>query len=154
MTYGECRVTVLDTDGRASVQDVKQGDLWFFPAGYSHSLQGLGSDGCEFVIVFDDGRADWSGVRTPCRNGSGPRNGPLADADTLRKTNAGWLVAHVRTIRKIVRAEAPREQLVHKAESGHFGFRVRRKPAPLQKLTFQRGEEALAHGKTVPQRNE
>jgi oxalate decarboxylase len=57
MTYGECRVTVLDTDGRASVQDVKQGDLWFFPAGYPHSLQGLGSDGCEFVIVFDDGRA-------------------------------------------------------------------------------------------------
>ena len=57
MTYGECRVTVLDTDGRAYVQDVKQGDLWFFPAGYPHSLQGLGSDGCEFVIVFDDGRA-------------------------------------------------------------------------------------------------
>jgi oxalate decarboxylase len=57
MTDGECRVTVLDTDGRASVQDVKQGDLWFFPAGYPHSLQGLGPKGCEFVIVFDDGRA-------------------------------------------------------------------------------------------------
>jgi oxalate decarboxylase len=57
MTYGSCRVTVLDTDGRAYVQDVKAGDLWFFPAGYPHSLQGLGPDGCEFVIVFDDGDA-------------------------------------------------------------------------------------------------
>jgi oxalate decarboxylase len=57
MTYGSCRVTVLDTDGRAYVQDVKEGDLWFFPAGYPHSLQGLGPDGCEFVIVFDDGSA-------------------------------------------------------------------------------------------------
>jgi oxalate decarboxylase len=58
MTYGSCRVTVLDTDGRAYVQNVTAGDLWFFPAGYPHSLQGLGSDGCEFVIVFDDGDAN------------------------------------------------------------------------------------------------
>lgn len=74
MTYGQCRVTVLDTDGRASVQDVKAGDIWFFPAGYPHSLQGLGQDGCEFVIVFDDGNAnefntllltDWIGHTPP-----------------------------------------------------------------------------------------
>ena len=37
--------------------DVKEGDLWYFPAGYPHSLQGLGPDGCEFVICFDDGAA-------------------------------------------------------------------------------------------------
>jgi oxalate decarboxylase len=58
MTNGSCRVTVLDTDGRAYVQDVHEGDLWFFPAGYPHSLQGLGPNGCEFVIVFDDGQAN------------------------------------------------------------------------------------------------
>jgi oxalate decarboxylase len=58
MTNGSCRVTVLDTDGRAYVQDVHEGDLWFFPAGYPHSLQGLGPNGCEFVIVFDDGHAN------------------------------------------------------------------------------------------------
>jgi oxalate decarboxylase len=57
MTYGQCRVTVLDEKGRASVQDVKEGDLWFFPAGQPHSLQGIGQDGCEFLIVFDDGYA-------------------------------------------------------------------------------------------------
>jgi oxalate decarboxylase len=57
MTNGQCRVTVLDKDGRAYVQDVGPGDLWFFPAGQPHSLQGLGTDGCEFLIVFDNGHA-------------------------------------------------------------------------------------------------
>jgi oxalate decarboxylase len=57
MTNGQCRVTVLDTQGRPYVQDVREGDLWFFPAGFPHSLQGLGTDGCEFVIVFDSGAA-------------------------------------------------------------------------------------------------
>ncbi|TAI66039.1 oxalate decarboxylase family bicupin [Bradyrhizobium sp. Leo170] len=58
MTYGTCRVTVLDAQGRPYVGDVKAGDLWYFPAGTAHSLQGLGPDGCEFVICFDDGHAD------------------------------------------------------------------------------------------------
>jgi oxalate decarboxylase len=58
MTYGTCRVTVLDTQGRPYVADVKEGDLWYFPSGAPHSLQGLGPDGCEFVICFDDGHAD------------------------------------------------------------------------------------------------
>jgi oxalate decarboxylase len=56
MTYGRCRVTVMDPQGRASVQDVGPGDLWYFPAGYPHSLQGLGPDGAEFVLVFDEGK--------------------------------------------------------------------------------------------------
>ncbi|MBY5705750.1 cupin domain-containing protein [Rhizobium leguminosarum] len=55
MTNGRCRITVLDDKGRAYVQDVGAGDLWYFPAGFPHSLQGLGPDGCEFVIVFDEG---------------------------------------------------------------------------------------------------
>jgi oxalate decarboxylase len=57
MTYGSCRVTVLDAEGRPYVADVNEGDLWYFPAGRPHSLQGLGPDGCEFVICFDDGDA-------------------------------------------------------------------------------------------------
>ena len=57
MTYGHCRVTVIDPLGRPHVADVKEGDIWYFPAGYPHSLQGLGPDGCEFVICFDDGAA-------------------------------------------------------------------------------------------------
>ncbi len=55
MTYGNCRITILDTDGRPEVADVKAGDLWYFPAGYPHSLEGLGPDGAEFVLAFDNG---------------------------------------------------------------------------------------------------
>jgi oxalate decarboxylase len=55
VTKGSCRVTVLDSQGRPSVQDVKAGGLWYFPAGFPHSLQGLGPDGSEFVLVFDNG---------------------------------------------------------------------------------------------------
>jgi len=57
MTYGSCRVTVLDAVGRPYVADLNEGDLWYFPAGQPHSLQGLGPDGCEFVICFDAGDA-------------------------------------------------------------------------------------------------
>src|SRR5690242_6710781 len=57
MTYGNCRVTVLDAQGRPYVGDLKEGELWYFPPGAPHSLQGLGPDGCEFVICFDDGHA-------------------------------------------------------------------------------------------------
>jgi oxalate decarboxylase len=31
--------------------------LWYFPAGLPHSLQGLGPDGAEFLLVFDNGYA-------------------------------------------------------------------------------------------------
>jgi oxalate decarboxylase len=57
MTYGNCRVTILDENGRPEVADVKEGDLWYFPAGFPHSLQGLDPDGCEFVIAFDNGNS-------------------------------------------------------------------------------------------------
>jgi len=43
--------------GRPYIADVKEGDLWYFPAGLPHSLQGLGPDGCEFLICFDEGKA-------------------------------------------------------------------------------------------------
>jgi oxalate decarboxylase len=57
MTYGNCRVTILDQLGRPQVADVKRGDLWYFPAGLPHSLQGLGPDGAEFVLAFDNGES-------------------------------------------------------------------------------------------------
>ncbi|MGC5799064.1 cupin domain-containing protein [Sphingomonas sp. NFX23] len=55
MTRGRCRITTLDAQGRPRVEDVEAGDLWYFPAGLPHSLQGLGPQGCEFVLAFDDG---------------------------------------------------------------------------------------------------
>lgn len=55
MLYGHARITAIDPEGRSFVNDLKEGDLWFFPSGYPHSIQGLGPDGCEFLLVFDDG---------------------------------------------------------------------------------------------------
>ena len=55
MLYGKGRITGLDADGKSFVDDVSEGDLWYFPTGIPHSIQGLGPDGCEFLLVFDDG---------------------------------------------------------------------------------------------------
>lgn len=55
MLYGNARVTVLNPDGTIFIDDVGRGDLWFFPAGFPHSIQGLDPDGCEFLLVFDEG---------------------------------------------------------------------------------------------------
>jgi oxalate decarboxylase len=55
MTNGHCRITVLDAEGRAYVQDVSEGDLWFFPAAFAPGNRT--AHGCEFLIVFDDGEA-------------------------------------------------------------------------------------------------
>lgn len=55
MLYGNARVTVMNPDGTMFIDDVSKGDLWLFPAGYPHSIQGLQPDGCEFLLVFDQG---------------------------------------------------------------------------------------------------
>ncbi|CAL3964934.1 unnamed protein product [Diplocarpon coronariae] len=52
---GEVRVTAIDYDGGSFFDDLKKGDLWYFPSGVPHSLQGLGENGTEFLLVFDDG---------------------------------------------------------------------------------------------------
>ena len=57
VTAGACRITTIDEMGRANVEDVQQGGLWYFPAGLPHSLQGIGDDGCEFILCFDEGKA-------------------------------------------------------------------------------------------------
>jgi oxalate decarboxylase len=58
MLYGTARITAIDPQGRNFVDDVGVGDLWYFASGFPHSIQGLGPDGCEFLLVFDDGDFD------------------------------------------------------------------------------------------------
>jgi oxalate decarboxylase len=53
--YGNARVTVMNPDGTMFIGDVSEGDLWIFPAGYPHSIQGLGPDGTEFLLIFNQG---------------------------------------------------------------------------------------------------
>jgi oxalate decarboxylase len=57
MVSGQCRITTIDAKGRAEVSEVQAGDLWYFPPGLPHSLQGIGPDGAEFVLAFDNGAA-------------------------------------------------------------------------------------------------
>lgn len=54
MILGKARITAVDQNGRNFIADVEQGDLWYFPPGIPHSIQGL-EEGCEFLLVFDDG---------------------------------------------------------------------------------------------------
>jgi oxalate decarboxylase len=58
MLYGNARITAMDAQGRSFVDDVGVGDLWYFPSGIPHSIQGLEPDGAEFLLVFDDGSFD------------------------------------------------------------------------------------------------
>jgi oxalate decarboxylase len=55
MLYGTARITCIDSGGRSFVTDVRENELWYFPPGIPHSIQGLAPDGCEFLLVFDDG---------------------------------------------------------------------------------------------------
>ncbi|CAE6421983.1 unnamed protein product [Rhizoctonia solani] len=54
---GSCRIVVVNAEGQNYIADVYPGDLWYFPPGIPHVLQGLNdtADGCEFLLVFDDG---------------------------------------------------------------------------------------------------
>lgn len=72
MLVGRARITAVDQEGRNFIADVGPGDLWYFPPGIPHSIQGL-EEGCEFLLVFDDGHfsdmntlslSDWF-ARTP-----------------------------------------------------------------------------------------
>ena len=72
MLAGRARITAVDAQGRNFIDDVGEGDLWNFPKGIPHSIQGL-EEGCEFLLVFDDGNfsenetflmSDWF-VHTP-----------------------------------------------------------------------------------------
>ena len=58
MIDGSARITAVDADGKSFVNDVQAGDLWLFPGGVPHSIQGLGPDGCKFLLVFNQGDFD------------------------------------------------------------------------------------------------
>ncbi len=52
---GKARISAVDRGRKTFLDDVKEGDLWFFAKGVPHSIQGLEDDGTEFLLCFDDG---------------------------------------------------------------------------------------------------
>ncbi|WP_322907441.1 cupin domain-containing protein [Paenibacillus campi] len=52
---GSCRTTVIHPDGQAYTDTFGPGDVWYFPRGFGHSIQGLGPDECHFILIFDNG---------------------------------------------------------------------------------------------------
>lgn len=52
---GRCRTTIIDPQGRNETNDFGAGDVWYFPRGHGHSIQGLGPGPCHFLLVFDNG---------------------------------------------------------------------------------------------------
>jgi oxalate decarboxylase len=52
---GNCRVTTIDPQGQCEVADFGEGDVWYFPRGHGHSIQGIGTGPCEFILIFDNG---------------------------------------------------------------------------------------------------
>jgi oxalate decarboxylase len=55
MLAGRARITIIDPEGCTQIVDFGPGDVWYFPRGYGHSIQGLGPDGCTFILIFDNG---------------------------------------------------------------------------------------------------
>src|SRR5215471_11246726 len=71
---GQCRVTTIDPLGHSEIADFGVGDVWYFPRGHGHSIQGIGREDCLFVLVFDNGYfsefgtfsiTDWIGHTPP-----------------------------------------------------------------------------------------
>lgn len=61
MLNGSARVATVNENGQTFVDDISQGDLWFFPPGVPHSIQAF-ENGCEFLLVFDDGHFSEDGT--------------------------------------------------------------------------------------------
>jgi oxalate decarboxylase len=71
---GNCRVTTIDPQNQCEIVDFGPGDVWYFPRGHGHSIQGIGPGTCTFVLVFDNGYfsefgtfsiTDWLGHTPP-----------------------------------------------------------------------------------------
>lgn len=57
---GYCRTTILHPEGagmatRSETDTFGPGDVWYFPRGWGHSIQGIGPGECHFILIFDNG---------------------------------------------------------------------------------------------------
>jgi len=63
---GEVLVSAVDEDGNYQVDKLEVGDIWYFPKGSAHTVQGL-ADENEYLLVFDDGKITSPTLSPPYR---------------------------------------------------------------------------------------
>jgi quercetin dioxygenase-like cupin family protein len=51
---GSLLLNAVDENGKWTTEKLETGDIWYFPKGVAHNVQGL-SDENEYLLVFDDG---------------------------------------------------------------------------------------------------
>lgn len=61
LTHGSVLLSAVDEDGKNAIWKLNAGDIWYFPKGSGHAIQGL-EDENEFLLVFDDGDFDRRGT--------------------------------------------------------------------------------------------
>ncbi|QFT89784.1 Oxalate decarboxylase OxdD [Bacillus sp. THAF10] len=120
MILGRARITAVDQDGKNFIADVGPGDLWYFPPGIPHSIQGL--EQCEFLLVFDSG--DFSDLST------------LSISDWLAHTPVEVLSANFGVPESTFRNRPKSQRYIYQAEV----------PGPLktQKVSSPNGEVPLS----------
>ncbi|KAF2465068.1 Bicupin, oxalate decarboxylase/oxidase [Lindgomyces ingoldianus] len=58
---GRVLVSAVDENGKYQVDTLEYGDIWYFPKGQAHTVQGLDNEN-EYLLVFDDGDFDKVGT--------------------------------------------------------------------------------------------
>lgn len=61
MYAGEVLISAVDEYGRHQVEHLKYGDIWYFPKGVAHVIQGVGEEN-EYLLAFDIANFDDLGV--------------------------------------------------------------------------------------------
>lgn len=57
---GRVIVSAVDENGQYQVEELGVGDIWYFPKGQAHAIQGV-DDENEYLLTFDDGNFDTVG---------------------------------------------------------------------------------------------
>jgi quercetin dioxygenase-like cupin family protein len=58
--FGRVLVSAVDENGRHQTTELNFGDIWYFPKGQAHTIQGL-EDENEYLLAFDDADFDRAG---------------------------------------------------------------------------------------------
>ena len=58
---GSVLVSAVDENGQNQVSKLNVGDIWYFPKGAAHTINGL-EDENEYLLAFDDGNFDATGT--------------------------------------------------------------------------------------------